>query len=205
MPLSRVLDLIIDLSDLLGGKLKVPEGGRAWGPKSVLHEFLLSVPGSEVLGRAVFLSVKNPTKRSFFAPVGRKKKSGLRPAEAAIKNEKMENTAKKKKKTGRPVKAVKKDIRACVRLTKADYLVIKGKSLKAGISVAVYLRQAALQNPLRTRLSPEDRQDIRKLVGISNNINQMTKICHQEGLIQGFAYFKGFRKVVDEILAKFKS
>ena len=117
----------------------------------------------------------------------------------------METTTAKKKKTGRPVKAVKKDIRASVRLTKADYLIIKGKSVKAGISVAVYLRQSALQSPLRIRLSPEDKQDIRKLVGISNNINQMITICHQEGLLKGFAYFKDFRKVVDEILAKFKS
>jgi hypothetical protein len=117
----------------------------------------------------------------------------------------METTSAKKKKTGRPAKAVKKDIRTCVRLTKADYLVIKGKSLKAGTSVAVYLRQMALQSPLRTRLSPEDKQDIRKLVGISNNVNQMTKLCHQAGLLQGFAYFKEFRKIVDELLEKYKS
>src|SRR5580704_13490214 len=117
----------------------------------------------------------------------------------------METTTAKKKKTGRPTKAVKKDVRACVRLTKGEYLIIKVKAGKAGKTAAGYLRQAALQSPLRTRLSPEDRHDIRHLVGISNNVNQMTKICHQEGLPQAFAYFTEFRKVVDEILEKYKS
>ena len=49
------------------------------------------------LGRAVLLSVqKSRLQRSFFAPVGRKKKSGLRPAAAAIKDEKNGNHNSKK-------------------------------------------------------------------------------------------------------------
>lgn len=152
----------------------------------------------------VFVGQK-PDKTLVFRSRWSQKKVRPSAGSSSIKYEKMETTSAKKKKTGRPVKAVKKDIRTCVRLTKADYLVIKGKSLKAGTSVADFLRQAALQSPLRARLSLQDRQDIRKLVGISNNVNQMTKICHQEGLLQGYAYFEGFRKAVDEILAKFKS
>ena|ERR1700677_4680462 len=117
----------------------------------------------------------------------------------------MQPTTAKKKKTGRPKKAVKKEIRACVRLTRAEYFIIKGKAAKAGTKAAAFLRLAAIQSPLRTRLTEEQMQMVRQLVGMANNINQFLKICHKEGILAGLAYFEEFRKLLDEILELFKS
>jgi hypothetical protein len=157
-----------------------------------------------VLGRAVFLSVKNPTKRSFFAPVGRKKirPFGRRKHRTTVKT--METVTARKKKIGRPVKVVKKDIRTCVRFTKSEYLAIKGKATKAGMTTAAFLRQSAFQSVIRTRLSLEETQSVRQLVGMANNINQIAKRSHQESDFRTAVALQQIRRGLEDILRKLK-
>jgi hypothetical protein len=40
---------------------------------------------------------------------------------------------------------------------------------------------------------------------MSNNLNQLTKACHQEGLLQAMVYFESYRNRVDQILEKLKT
>jgi hypothetical protein len=114
----------------------------------------------------------------------------------------MQSATAKKKRIGRPKKAVKKEVRACVRFTQAEYAIIREKDVQAGLKAAPYLRLVAKQSPLRTRLS--EMQILRKLVGMSNNINQIAKICHQEGYLKAFVKFEEIRRDLDTILKMFR-
>ena|SRR5579872_2582206 len=116
----------------------------------------------------------------------------------------METVTARKKKTGRPVKVVKKDIRTCVRFTKSEYLAVKGKATKSGMTAAAFLRQSAFQSVIRTRLTSEERQFVRQLVGMANNINQITKRSHQEHDLRTAVAFQQIRRGLDEILRKLK-
>jgi len=115
----------------------------------------------------------------------------------------MESVRERTKRAGRPAKAVKKEIRACIRFTRSEYFIVKEKAASSGMKTSAYLRQLAIYNNVNPRLTEEDRQAVRQLIGIANNVNQLTKLCHQEGLLRGMVYFETFRPVVDSILKKF--
>ncbi len=70
----------------------------------------------------------------------------------------METVNKKQKKAGRPHKAVKKDIRACVRFSNHEYFIIKEKAKEAGVNASAYIRQTAIQSKITSRLSEEELQ-----------------------------------------------
>jgi hypothetical protein len=117
----------------------------------------------------------------------------------------METVRTKRKKAGRPVKAVKKEVRACVRFTKTEYFIVREKASKAGLKASEYIRQITINGQVKNRLAEEERQFARQLIGMANNLNQLAKACHQEGLLQAMVYFETYRNHFDEILGKLKS
>jgi hypothetical protein len=110
-----------------------------------------------------------------------------------------------KKKAGRPEKIIKKEIRACVRFSKTEYFVIREKASKAGLKASEYMRHIAIYGQVKPRLAEEEREFIRQLIGMANNLNQLTKACHQQGLLQAMMHFESYRNHLDEILGKLKS
>lgn len=116
----------------------------------------------------------------------------------------MKMQGRKKKKAGRPAQEVKKEIRAAVRFTQAEYFIIKEKAAEAGSNTSEYIRNSAIRATIKTRLTDEERQFVRHLIGMSNNINQLVKACHQEGLLQAMVYFEGYRNEFDAVLQKLK-
>ncbi len=110
----------------------------------------------------------------------------------------------KRKKAGRPIKTIKKEVRACVRFTKTEYFIVREKASKAGLKASEYIRQITIKGQVKTRLAEEERQFARQLIGMANNLNQLAKASHQEGLLQALVYFEGYRKHLDEILGKLK-
>lgn len=108
-----------------------------------------------------------------------------------------------KHKGGRPRKAVNRTVTS-LRLTKVEYYVIKSNATKAGLRVTAYIRQMAINGKVTARLNEEERQFVRELVGISNNLNQLTKKGHQEGLLTAVLMFEKYRNMIDELLEKFK-
>jgi Bacterial mobilisation protein (MobC) len=117
----------------------------------------------------------------------------------------METASMKRKLAGRPVKAVKREVRACIRLTRPEYFIIREKAAKAGMKAPAYLRQIAIGTRIDTRLSDEERLFVRQLIGMANNLNQIAKCCHAEGALKAMVYFETYRSQVDEILKKLKS
>lgn len=116
----------------------------------------------------------------------------------------METMRLKKNKGGRPAKIVKKDIRAYIRFTRPEYFIVKEKAAKAGVIPSAYIRQVAINEVVKTRLTDEERHFVRQLIGMANNLNQLAKCCHQEGALRVMVYFESYRKHLDDILKKLK-
>lgn len=109
-------------------------------------------------------------------------------------------TKTKKKAGGRPVVAAKKETVVRVRFDKGGYFILRHKAEKAGLNFSAYLRQAAENAPIKARLTPEERDFIRKLVGMANNLNQLVKEFKQAGMLQTAAHIEALREKVDELL-----
>ena len=107
-------------------------------------------------------------------------------------------------KAGRPLKTVKRDIRAAVRFSKTEYFIVHTKAGKAGFKVSAYIREVAINTEIKSRLSDEDRQTARKLAGLSNNINQLAKTAHKEGMLSAMQYFETIKPAIDELLNMFR-
>jgi len=116
----------------------------------------------------------------------------------------METVRTKKKKGGKRTNNVKREIRAAVRFTKSEYFIVKEKAAVAGNTISNYIRRAAINEQIRTRLTVEETKIARHLVGISNNINQIAKACHDEGMLKAMAYFQNYRNQIDELIKKLK-
>ncbi len=112
--------------------------------------------------------------------------------------------SEKRNSGGRPTKTIKRESATGVRFTKVEYFVIKQKALKAGMRVTNYIREMALNGSVITRTSEEERHFIRQLIGTSNNLNQLTKKAHQEGLLTAIMHFEKYRNAIDELLEQLK-
>ena len=94
----------------------------------------------------------------------------------------METVRMKKKKGGRPTKALKRELRITARFSKLEHYILQQKAGKAGINVSEFLRQAAITVMVTARLTEEERHIIRQLIGMANNLNQMAKVANKEGM-----------------------
>jgi len=106
---------------------------------------------------------------------------------------------------GRPKKAVKRETVTGVRFTKAEYYVVKQKASKAGQKISLYIRQMALQGKIIARMSDEERHFVRQLSGMANNLNQLTKKAHQEGLLTAVLMFEKYKNLFEELLTNMKN
>ena len=110
-----------------------------------------------------------------------------------------------RKKAGRPVITVRKEIRASIRFTRPEYFIVKEKAAQSGLKPSEYMRDIAIYTVVHPRLTEEQREGLRMLIGVANNVNQIAKCCHQEGMIRAMILFEGYRAVVDEAINKLKS
>lgn len=117
----------------------------------------------------------------------------------------MKHEEKKKKRAGRPAKNVKKEINASVRFNRSEYFIVKEKAATCGVSVSNYIRQASIYLKITPRLTDEERHFRRQLIGMANNMNQVAKACHQEGLFEAMIHFENYRQQLIEVLKKLKS
>ena len=114
----------------------------------------------------------------------------------------MDTLKENKRKAGRPEKAIKRERRACIRFSKVEYFVIRQKASKAGLKASAYIRQIAINGEVMRRLNDEERQFVRQLIGMSNNLNQLTKNSYKEGMLKTTLYFETYRNEIDALLKK---
>lgn len=82
-------------------------------------------------------------------------------------------------KGGRPKKKVKRDQRLTVNLSRSEAVLIKKYAAETGKSASEYLLEKGLQHELKNKLSDEERQLFQQVVGMANNLNQLTKLAHE--------------------------
>lgn len=91
----------------------------------------------------------------------------------------------KKKSKGRPTVADARRLSKAVtvKFSKIDYETLRIRSRKANRRLAEYIRESALQSEVVQPRTEADMKDYRTLVGLANNLNQLTKMAHQDGII----------------------
>lgn len=89
----------------------------------------------------------------------------------------------KKRTRGRPKKAITRSVSLVVRLTPTERLAIEGRAKSAGMIISEWFRKAARTAVIIPRLSREEAGHLRTLSGMANNLNQLTKLAHTDGLV----------------------
>lgn len=89
-----------------------------------------------------------------------------------------------KNRGGRPTKGLseKRKYRITVKMATGEYYALKLKARQAGVSASEMVRQAVDGCVVRERLTTEQADFIRKLCSMANNLNQLTRRAHREGV-----------------------
>ncbi len=85
-----------------------------------------------------------------------------------------------------------------VKFSKPDYERLLRRSRQANRTLAEYIRDSAFEAQVVAKHSTEDATTMRNLVGMANNLNQLTKLSHQMG-------FYRTKNVIMNLLEKLKS
>lgn len=80
----------------------------------------------------------------------------------------------------------------------------KTKGFKSRNKNLFYIRGMALNGKITSRLNEEERLFVRQLIGMANNLNQLTKKGHQEGLLTAVLMFEKYKNLINELLEKMK-
>ena len=70
-----------------------------------------------------------------------------------------------------------------VKFSKIDYETLRTRSRKANRRLAEYIRESALKSEVVQPHTEADLKEYRTLVGMANNLNQLTKMAHQDSII----------------------
>ena len=94
----------------------------------------------------------------------------------------MEATQNEKPGRGRPAKEEKKLSRSInLKLTESDFDAIRQKAENIGMKTTQYARQMVLRGRIKSRYTKEELDLRRKLAGMANNLNQLTRKANADG------------------------
>lgn len=85
-----------------------------------------------------------------------------------------------------------------VKFSKPDYDRLCLHSSQTNRTLAEYIRDSAFNAQIVAKHSPEEITTMRNLIGMANNLNQLTKLSHQIGLYRTV-------NMVTELLEKLKA
>ena len=112
----------------------------------------------------------------------------------------------KKKHGGRPTVADGKRLSKAVtvKFSKKDYELLKVRSKKANKRMAEYVRESALQSEVVQPRTEANMKEYRTLVGMANNLNQLTKMAHQDGIIYLYSPIIGLLGEITNVVRTYK-
>ncbi len=94
----------------------------------------------------------------------------------------MENKQEDKPKKGRPAKEkAKLSCSINLKLTEDDFNSVKEKAGALGIKPTQYAREMTLKGGIKSRFTLKELDLMRKLSGMSNNLNQIAKQVNKSG------------------------
>ena len=111
-----------------------------------------------------------------------------------------------KKHGGRPTVAYGKRLSKAVtvKFSKKDYELLKVRSKKANRRMAEYIRESALQSEVVQPRTEADMKEFRTLVGLANNLNQLRKMAHQDGIIYLYSPIIGLLGEITNVVKTYK-
>ena len=112
----------------------------------------------------------------------------------------------KKKSKGRPTVADARRLSKAVtvKFSKTNYETLRTKSRKANKRLAEYIRESALQSEVVKPRTEADLKEYRTLVGMANNLNQLTKMAHQDSIIYLYSPIDKLLGEITEVIREYK-
>ena len=112
----------------------------------------------------------------------------------------------KKKAKGRPTVADARRLSKAitVKFSKIDYETLRTRSRKANRRLAEYIRESALKSEVVQPRTEADLKEYRTLVGLANNLNQLTKMAHQDGIIYLYSPIDKLLGEITDVIREYK-
>ena len=112
----------------------------------------------------------------------------------------------KKKPKGRPTVADARRLSKAVtvKFSKTDYETLRTRSRKANRRLAEYIRESALQSEVVQPHTEADLKVYRTLVGMANNLNQLTKMAHQDSIIYLYSPIDKLLGEITDVIREYK-
>ena len=103
--------------------------------------------------------------------------------EATVKTTNKQQLTQSKNKGGAPKKRVKRELIIRIRMTAIERFYIDSKAKTAGMRSSSWIRAAAKSAKVVPRVTDDERRILWMLAELANNLNQLTKLAHQLGLL----------------------
>ena len=112
----------------------------------------------------------------------------------------------KKKTKGRPTVADARRLSKAVtvKFSMTDYETLRIRSRKANRRLAEYIRESALQSEVVQPRTEADMKEYRTLVGLANNLNQLTKMAHQDSIIYLYSPLDKLLGEITDVIREYK-
>ena len=111
-----------------------------------------------------------------------------------------------RKKGGRPptgrVRKLSKSV--TVKFSKPSYEALRLRARKANRKLAEYIRESALNGKVVSGHNAETVAIAKNLIGMANNLNQLTKLSHQRGLHETQVYVMDLLRKLKAILCEYR-
>jgi len=101
----------------------------------------------------------------------------------AVKTNSQQPISQPKNKGGAPKKRVRRELIVRIRMTATERFQIDAKAKAAGMRSSTWIRSAAKNAKIVPRLTGDEWRILWVLAGLANNLNQLTKLAHQLGLL----------------------
>jgi hypothetical protein len=111
----------------------------------------------------------------------------------------------KPNKGGRPSKgAYKLDKVLPCRLTIAEYEKIVQAAIQCQLKPSVFARHMLVKGQVSNVFSAEEQEAKRQLIGMRNNLNQLTKLAHIDGIDRQVKDLENIIRGIDAILIRYR-
>jgi len=107
-----------------------------------------------------------------------------------------------KNKGGAPKKRVRRELIIRVRMTATERFQIDNKAKAAGMPSSTWIRASAKSAKVIPRLTADERRILWMLAELANNLNQLTKLAHQLGLLRVVRQCQEVLKQIDDNLTQ---
>ena len=106
--------------------------------------------------------------------------------------------------TGRAADARRLSKAVTVKFSMTDYETLRIRSCKANRRLAEYIRESALKSEVVQPRTETDMKEFRTLVGMANNLNQLTKMAHQDSIIYLYSPIDKLLVEITNVIREYK-